>query len=70
LSRTYCHPDGEADEGQDGQLEDEVDIDHHRYGRHEWQPRSHKEQGLPKTEAGYSEFGEDGNKKKKKGKVA
>jgi len=48
---TYRHPDGEADEGEDGQLEDEVDVDHDRYGWYEGQSWGHEEQSLPASEA-------------------
>jgi hypothetical protein len=48
---TYCHPDNEADEGKDGQLEDEVDVDHDCYGWHKGQSWGHKQQGLPATDA-------------------
>jgi hypothetical protein len=48
--RTYCHPDSEADEGKDGQLKDEVDVDHDCYGWHKGQSWGHEQQGLPATE--------------------
>jgi hypothetical protein len=47
---TYCHPDGETDEGENGQLENEVDVDHDSYGRHEGQSWSHEQQSLPGTD--------------------
>jgi hypothetical protein len=44
---TYCHPDSETDEGKDGQLKDEVDVDHDSYGWHKGQSWGHEQQSLP-----------------------
>ena len=46
LIRTYRHPEGEPHEGENGELEDEVDVDHDSDGRYEGQPRRHEEQRL------------------------
>lgn len=46
---TECHPDGEAHEREDGQLEDEVDVDGHRYGGYEGQAGGHVQHGAPES---------------------
>jgi hypothetical protein len=55
--RTYHHPDCEPNEGENGQLKDEVDVDHDSYCRHEGQSRRHEQQSLPETQAACRHLG-------------